>query len=314
MAPSFSMSGAVDLSALKKPAPAAGAAAGGPAAGAGSAPSQGPAELAEVGEAEFQAAVLERSLSVPVVVVFSAGQLEQSRQFDALLARLAAEAGVAAARVEAQSNPRLAAAMRVQGLPTVLAVVGGELLGEFSGILPEGELRQWLAQLVELARREFGMEPVAGAAPDGPAEDAADEPPLDPALAAAYAALESDDLDGAAQALRNVLSQTPAHAEAAAMLLQVELMQRTQDADPDAALAAAQAAPGDPDKASAAGDALFAAGRVDEALELMLGAVRDSAGEDRDRLRRQLVDFFSLLGPEDPRVGKARARLTSLLF
>jgi putative thioredoxin len=311
MRPSFSMSGVVDLSALKQPARAAGAA--DPGSGGEAPPEAGGGFFVEAGEADFQSSVLERSLRTPVVVVFSASWSDQSTQFDATLARLAEQFAGAfvLARIEAEANPRLVQAMRVPGVPAVLAIVGGELIGQFSGIRPEAEVRQWLTELLAVAQREFGMAPADAA--EG--EDAVPaEPPMDPALAAAQDALEADDLDGAAQALRNVLAQDPNHPEAKPMLAQVELMRRTGDADPAAALARMEQEPQSIEARCAAADALLSARQVDEALDLLLDTVRDFSGDERERARRLLLDYFELLGPQDPRVGKARARLTSLLF
>jgi putative thioredoxin len=266
----------------------------------------------DASEADFQSAVLERSLQVPVVLHLSADWSEQSKQLGAVLERLAAEfaGGFVLARVDAEANPRLVQALRVQGIPSVKAIVGGELIGEFAGSQPEAQVRQWVTELLTLAQREFGL----GAA-GGPAAAARPaEPPMDPALAAAYDALAADDLDGAARALQNVLSQNPNHPEAKPALAQVELMRRTRSIDPAAALEQAKKNPDDIAAQCAAADAAMATGDADTAIALLLAAVRTFAGDEKDRARKLLLDYFELLGPQDPRVGPARARLTSLLF
>ncbi|HEV2343984.1 MAG TPA: tetratricopeptide repeat protein [Actinocrinis sp.] len=313
MRPSFSMSGVVDLSALKQPsAPAAGgsAPASAPGAAQGAAGAQGSAFVVDANEADFQSVVLERSLQVPVVLHLGADWSEQSKQLGAVLERLAAEfaGGFVLARVDAETNPRLAQALRVTGIPAVKAIVAGELIGEFTGAQPEAQVRQWVTELLALAKREFGLGAEGGAAP-GPAE-----PPLDPAMAAAYDALAADDLDGAARALQNVLSQTPNHPEAKPALAQVELLRRTRDADPAAALKRAKQNPQDIGAQCAAADAAMADGDADTAIALLLAAVRTFAGDERDRARKLLLDYFELLGAQDPRVAPARARLSALLF
>jgi putative thioredoxin len=315
MRPSFSMSGVVDLSALKQPsAPAAarpasdagaapGSASGPGASGAGSA-------VIDATEADFQTAVLERSLQTPVVLLLGASWSEQSTQLGTTLEKLADEFGGAflLARVDADASPRLVQALRVQGIPSVKAIVGGELIGEFAGAQPEAQVRQWLTELLTLAEREFGMTP--GAAAGQPVS----EPPMDPALSAAYDAIESGDLDGAARALQNVLSQNPNHPEAKPALAQVELMRRTAGVNPAQAVARAEAEPTNIDARTAAADAVMATGDAEAALTLLLDAVRDFSGEEREKARTLLLDYFELLGPQDPRVVKARGRLTSLLF
>ena len=308
MRPSFSTAGVVDLSALKKPTAPTGPAdaSGGPG---GAAAAHASAYVVDVSEADFQTSVLDRSVEVPVVLDLWAEWCEPCKQLSPVLERLAEEFGgrFLLAKVDTDANPRLAQALRVQGIPAVKAVVQGQLIGEFTGVLPEAEVRQWLTELVTMAESEFGM--------SGP-EDAAPlpAPPLDPLLQAAYAALESDDLDGAAQALQNLLADQPAHAEAKVMLSQVELLRRTSAVDPTAVLDKAKAAPEDIEAQCAAADVLMAAGQPEEAVTLLLDAVRAFTGAERDRARLLLIEYFDVLGNEHPLVPKARQRLAALLF
>ena len=310
MRPSFSTAGVVDLSALKKPAAPTGPAGSDRSAAAEPGAPGASAYVVDVSEAEFQTAVLERSMQVPIVLDLWAEWCEPCKQLSPVLERLAEEFGgrFVLAKVDTDANPRLAQALRVQGIPAVKAVVQGQLIGEFTGVLPEAEVRQWLTELVTMAETQFGM-----AAP----EDAAPlpAPPLDPLLQAAYVALESDDLDGAARALQNLLSDQPAHAEAKVMLSQVELLRRTSSVqDPNAVLAAAQAAPDDVEAQCAAADVLLGAGQPEEAFALLLDAVRRFGGDERDRARLLLIEYFELLGNEHPLVPRARQQLAKLLF
>ena len=281
-----------------------------PAAGAAAAPA---GVVVDVTEADFQQQVLERSAQVPVMVYLWAERDGQSAQFGPLLESLAAEfnGGFVLAKVDAVRNQQLAMALRVDRVPAVKVIIGGELIGEFAGVQPEPQLRRLIQDLLDLAEREFGMV----APPAGPAaESEPAEPPIDPALAAAYDALAADDLDGAAQALRNVLSDNPAHPEAKPALAQVELMLRTKDVDPAAALAAAEADPQNLDARCLAADVRLATGDVDGAIGELLACVRSFAGPERDRARLLLLDYFELLGPDDPRVAKGRGRLAAALF
>jgi putative thioredoxin len=305
MRPSFSTAGVVDLSALKKPTAQQGAA--GPAA-AGAAETTS-VHVIDVNEEDFESAVIQRSLQVPVVLDLWAEWCEPCKQLSPVLERLADEFGgrFVLAKVDTDANPRLAQALRVQGIPAVKAVVQGQLIGEFTGVLPEAEVRQWLTELVGMAEAEFGMTGPADAAP-------LPAPPLDPLLQAAYTALEADDLDGAARALQNLLADQPAHPEAKVMLSQVELMRRTATVDPNAVLAAAKAAPDDVEAQSSAADVLMASGHPEEAFALLLDAVRKFTGAERDRARLLLIEYFELLGNEHPVVPKARQRLAALLF
>ncbi|RIW50903.1 co-chaperone YbbN [Micromonospora endophytica] len=288
--------GAVDLSALRSPAPSptpAPAQSGPPAAGAPA----GAHAVVDVTEANIQAEVLERSLATPVVVFFGAAGYPESDQFAPVLERLAAEgAGTwVLARVDVQTNPRIAQMFRVQGIPMVYAVVGGQPVDAFSGVVPEPQLRQWIQAVLKAGGVEV-------AAPEDPRLDEADD------------ALMSGDLDAAEQAYRKILAETPADAAAEAGLAQVGLARRVAGTDPRAALDAAAAAPDDVDAQLLAADIEVLSGLAEQAYQRLVGLVRRTAGEDREKARQHLVGLFTIAGPEDPAVASARRALASALF
>ena len=307
--PSINPYGAVDLGALAARRPA-------PTATPGATPTDGANPyVVEVTEATFQAEVVDRSATVPVVVDFWADWCQPCKQLTPVLERLAAEyAGrFVLATIDVDANQRIAAAAQVQSIPSVIALIGGQALPLFQGALPEAQVRQ----VVEALLAEAAAMGVTGtAAPvvtaDGAAEET--EPPHDPRYDAAYDAIERGDLDAAAGAYRALLADSPADADAAAGLAQVELLQRTADAEPAAARKAADADPDDVDKALLAADLDVLDNHVDEAFRRLVDTVRRTSGPDRDRARVRLLELFEVVGPADPAVGRARAALTSALF
>ncbi|MGH3681736.1 MAG: thioredoxin family protein, partial [Natronosporangium sp.] len=211
--------GAVDLSGLGQVAPARstapppdGPAAGGqpPAAAAGS----GGVIQIDVTEATFQSEVLERSLTTPVVIDFWADWCGPCKQLSPVLEKLAVEYAGAwvLAKIDVDANQRLAQMFRVQGIPMVFAVVGGQPVNAFTGVLPEAQVRQFLDQV---------LDSVGVAAPEVE----------DPRLAEADQALISGDLETAERAYQKILSESPADDAAAAGLAHVALARRADGVD-----------------------------------------------------------------------------------
>ncbi|MEU4643138.1 tetratricopeptide repeat protein [Micromonospora sp. NPDC023814] len=290
--------GAVDLSALRTPAPAPAR----PTAPAQPGPSGGLPGTAgggviDISEATFQSEVLERSLTTPVIVDFWAEWCEPCKQLSPVLERLAAEGGGAwvLAKIDVDANPRIAQMFRVQGIPMVYAVVGGQPIDAFSGVVPEAQLRQWIQAVLKAGG-------VTVAEPEDPRLDEADD------------ALMSGDLDAAERAYKKILAESPADAAAEAGLAQVGLARRVAGADPGAAIAAAQANPDDVEAQLLAADIEVLSGQAEAAYARLVGLVRRTAGDDREKVRQHLVGLFAVAGPEDPAVASARRALASALF
>jgi putative thioredoxin len=299
----FNPYGAVDLAALAQARQAkekADAARAQRAAAPGGASPAGPSVI-DVTEQTFQVDVLERSMTVPVVIDFWAEWCEPCKQLSPVLERLAeADAGTwLLAKVDVDANPQLSAAAQVQSIPTVLVVWQGQVIPGFQGALPEAQLRDFLDQVIALG---------GGAAP-GETEAPAD----DPALAAADDALARDDLDAAEAAYREILASNPEHAEAKQALASVVLLRRTEGHDLVSARAAAE---GSDDVATQtrAADVELLNGEVDAAFNRLVELVRRTSGDEREAAKAHLVELLDLVGNDDPRVLSARRALASALF
>ena len=104
----------------------------------------------DIGLADFQQAVLEESKHRPVLVDFWAPWCEPCKSLKPVLEKLAAEYGgkFLLAKINSDDNQELAARYGVRGIPSVKAFIDGEPVDEFSGALPESEVRAFLDRLV----------------------------------------------------------------------------------------------------------------------------------------------------------------------
>jgi putative thioredoxin len=295
MAPSIFTRGAVDLGALAQRSTAQQRAAE-PAAPAG--PGGASSEFViDVTDATFQDEVLQRSLTTPVIIDFWAEWCQPCKQLSPVLERLAAEAGGAwvLAKVDVDANPRLAQSFRIQSIPLVYAIVGGQPVDAFNGVIPEPQLRQWLDAVLKAGGVEVPQ-------------------PEDPRLEVADDALADGDFDAAEQAYKKILADSPADAVAEAGLAQVGLLRRTATADPTKALAAAAAAPEDVDAQLLAADVELLSGEAEAAYQRLIDVIRRTSGDEREAARLHLISLFTIAGPDDPAVAKARRALASALF
>lgn len=327
--PPVSARGAVDLSALRTPSPAAvpagpdgGAGRSTSAAAPGDSPAGGSAVVRDVTDADF-GAVVELSHQVPVVVDLWAEWCGPCKQLSPVLERLAQEYGgrFLLAKVDVDANPQIAAAFQVQSIPSVVAILGGQPVPMFQGAYPEAQVRAILEELLKVAA-DNGIAGTTGAGTTGaggPAEASAPpepvEPPLPPLHQAAYDALEREDLDGAAAAFKQALRENPRDDDARAGLAQVELLARLSTLDPAVVLAAAaRAAATDVDAHLPAADVEVATGKAGAALERLVSVVRVTSGADRERVRLRLLDLFEVVGTATPEVSAARRALASALY
>ena len=274
------------------------------------------------------------------------------KQLSPVLEKLAGESGGQwiLAKIDVDANPRLSQALQVQSIPMVVAVIGGQLVDGFLGALPEAQVRQAIGQVLAAAE-QLGVRPggaggpgaeadgqQAGAngpgGPGGPAGPAGPgggpgpgrpggpggpggpmgPEPSNPAYADAQQAMERGDMDAAAAAFRKILASTPADPVAKVGLARVELFQRLESYDEAATRRAAAEHPDDVAAQARVADLEVAAGKVEDAFDRLLGLVRRTSGEQRDQARARLVSLFEIFPPRDPRVSKARAALSSLLF
>jgi putative thioredoxin len=301
-APQFSRPGAIDLSALRKP-PSAGSERG-----------SGAFVVDVTGESSLRSEVVERSLSVVVLVSFWSPESSASISINTTLEALADEFGgrFVLARLDVSAQPELAAALSIPQVPLVVAALRGQLAPLIQDPLPEAQMRELVRQVLEAG--------AAGGVTGTAAPLRQNEEPTSSAPEAmsrypdAEQALVEGNFATAVAAYEEALTRAPADPEAIAGLARARLLQRVSTADEATARATAQARPDDVLAQTLVADLDVVAGAVDEAFTRLIDVVRHAQADDRDVARKHLVDLFAVVGDDDPRVSKARQRLASALF
>jgi putative thioredoxin len=202
--------------------------------------------------------------------------------------------------VDIDAQPQVAQALQTQKIPYAVALINEQIVPLFEQAYPEAQIRLVLDKVLTLAA-EQGVG-------DVPVEI------IEPEEEEAVAALEAGDFATAEVAYKKLLARKPTDSFAKLGLAQTQLLIRTDGLVLDAVIKEATDNPSDLSLQLRAADMEIVNGGVEAAFTRLLHAVKESAGDERNRAKEHLLSLFALVDPADPRLTAARSALANALF
>ncbi|MBI5936661.1 MAG: tetratricopeptide repeat protein [Betaproteobacteria bacterium] len=277
----------------------------------------------DVDASNFQQIVIDGSLQAPVVVDFWAPWCGPCKALKPILEKLAEEyqGKFILAKINSDENQELAAQFGVRGIPSVKALYGGEIVDEFSGAMPESEVREFLDRIIPSPAEELRLK-AAELKAGGDAAQAlqllAQASQLDTGnekvrLDAAEILFEVGELDEAKRLLDSLSPPMKLEDRAVQLTAKLNFALSGQSGGDEQALRDKIAADTkDMDGRLRLAKLLIAANRHAEGMDQLLEMIAIDRAWDDEAARRTLLDVFNLLAGS-PLVSEYRRKLASAL-
>ena len=256
----------------------------------------------EVSVENLSSEILPLSLVRPVIVVMWSPRSPESAEMVKLLGKLETDykQAFAVARVDIEAHPQVGQAFQTKSIPYAVAIIAEQMVPLFEQAYPEAQVRMVIDKVLTLASEQgVGQAPVES---------------MEAEEIEAMDALEAGNYLAAEVAYKKWLSRKPNENLAKLGLAQTQLLMRTEGLNLDDVINESTKNPTDISLQLKAADVEIVNGGVEAAFTRLLHAVRATSGDDRAKVKDHLLNLFSLVDHNDPRLVAARKELASALF
>ncbi|MBG7601890.1 MAG: thioredoxin [Gammaproteobacteria bacterium] len=277
----------------------------------------------EVTAKNFQAVILEGSMQQPVLVDFWADWCQPCKTLMPMLAKLADEyqGAFLLAKINTEEQQELAGQFQIRSIPACKLFVNGQMADEFTGALPEEQIRAFLDKHIPRESDNL-VEQAQQLLQQGDADAAADliaqalkENPANSSAIIAFAQLKASigESDAAQQALDSLPEDEQKKPEVAAMRAQIVFDEVTINAPPLEELEKIVAADaGNSEARYQLAAQLVMHNQLEAALDQLMVLLQKDRGYGDDAARKAMIRVFDILG-EHPIATKYRSRMFGLL-
>ncbi|MFC1976346.1 thioredoxin [Chloroflexota bacterium] len=277
-----------------------------------------------IDEQTFATEVLERSKSVPVVVDFWADWCGPCRVLGPVLEKLATEfqGAFILAKLDVDRNPNLSMQYGVQGIPAVKAFANGQVANEFTGALPESQVRQFIQQVVPSTADLYAQQGHQWEISGQPAmaienyKAALEEQTnhYSAMLGLGHVWLKQGQVDEALSILAGIPAGVAERTEADALITTAQFQRETVGQNEPDLWAKIHTNPDDVASRYTLASLLVTQEKYKEALEEFLEVVRRNRQYNDDGARKAMLALFTTIGDDDPVTKEYRRKLANVLF
>ncbi|MFO7602931.1 MAG: thioredoxin [Gammaproteobacteria bacterium] len=282
------------------------------------------AHIIDISNDNFATEVIEASAQTLVLLDFWATWCGPCQALMPVVSKLAEayNGAIRLAKVNIDEQQALATQFAVRSVPTVKLIKQGQVVDEFSGALPEGEIRKMIDRhIVRESDRRLDAALAQYAAGDHikaieAIQDISKQDPDNPRIALVYADLmiQEGRYDLADEVLQGLPYETRQSEQAAAMLAKIEFATAAADLPDEQTLLQAIAANPKDSRARHQLSTLYTLhGQYEQALAQLLEIVRRDRQYEDDAGRKAMLKLFDMLG-DHALVHEYRRKMMAALY